>query len=190
LIAFLLLAALFSKHPAKPTPSPAPTVLREAPPVALSRCVEADARLDVEVSTVKNVAGDAFWFTTIGDIAATKKYPAVPKGSRGYGVIAYATHAGAGGKSGTIILEPRFVALDDGRRVPIMSNPAGDQRVQSGKSKNAPSVPGFVPGIGLMFGGYNAFHRGKEVVLPKGTPLLLLVGDDLASGNCYITLPR
>jgi hypothetical protein len=189
LIALLLLASIFSKHPAKPTPSPPPTTQRETAPVALSRCVEADGRLDVEVGTVKNVAGDAFWFTTIGDIAATKRYPAIPKGSRGYGVIAFASHAGSGGKSGTLILEPRFIAIADGRRIPVMANPSGDERVLRGKSKNAPDV-GFVPGIGLMFGGYNAFHRGKEVVLPKGTPLLLIVGDELALGTCYITPPH
>ena len=53
---------------------------------------------------------------------------------------------------GDLPLEPRFVALTDGQRVPVMANPSTDERVVRGKSKNAPDM-GFVPGIGLMFGG-------------------------------------
>ena len=183
----LLLATLLAQ-----VVSTAPPVPRSPKPEvpALKRCIETTARLDVELSTIKNVAGDAFWFTLLDGVEAAETHPLIPSGAKGYGVIAYATHAGPGGKAGMLVLEPRYVVLTEGRRVPVMADPVADERIVNGKTKNAPGGADFIPGIGLMVGGYNALHRGKEVVIPKGTPLVLLVGDDLAAGNCYVTPPR
>jgi len=172
LIAFVLAALLES-------PSPAPS----GPP----HCVEATAKLDVELSTTANVAGDAFRFTLVKGVEPNGAHPALPSGTKGYGLIAYATHAGAGGKAGMLVLEPRYVVLSGGRHIPVMANPVSDERIVSGKTKNAPGGAEIIPGVGLMVGGYNALHRGKDVVLPKGTPLLLLVGDDLATSDCFVT---
>jgi len=159
-------------------------------PPALKRRVETTARLDVELSTIRNVAGDAFGFTLLDGVEPTETHPLIPSGAKGYGMIAYSTHAGPGGKAGMLVLEPRYVALSDGRRVPVMADPVADERIVNGKSQNAPGGADFIPGIGLMVGGYNALHRGKEVVIPKGTPLLLLVGDELAAGACYVMPSR
>jgi hypothetical protein len=170
----LLLAALLQT--AQPAQSGSP-----------ARCVETTATLDVQLSTTTNVAGDAFTFTLVDGVEAAGGYPAIPSGTKGYGLLAYVTHAGAGGKAGMLVLEPRYVVISGGRRIPVMADPVSDERVVSGKSKNAPGGADFIPGIGLMVDGYNALHRGKEVVLPKGTPLLLLVGDDLATSGCFVT---
>jgi hypothetical protein len=181
----LFLSVLLLAARVHATPTPAPTVNP-----ALERCIEADALLDVKLSTANNVAGDAFRFTTAGRIPKIGLQPEIPAGTRGYGIISFSHHAGAGGQSGMLILEPRYVVLRDGRRVQVMADPAGPDLVRNGKSKNAPGILQQMPLIGLAAGGYNALHRGKEVVIDKGTLLRIIVGDGLADASCYVVLPQ
>jgi len=165
-------------------PAPVPTFN-----AALKRCVEADVRLDVKLSTAVNVAGDGFRFKTTGYIPRFGSQPAITGGTPGYGVIAYSSHAGAGGQAGMMILEPRYIVLPDGRHIQVMADPSGPNRIRSGKNKNAPGILEQLPLIGMAAGGYNALHRGKEVVLDKETLLPVLVGDGLADSACYVVLP-
>jgi hypothetical protein len=164
------------------TPEP---VLSAPPP---TQCIEANAQLDVTLNTAINSAGDAFTFTMVADTPKAGAIPAIPAGTRGYGVVAYAAHAGGGGAAGTIVIEPRYIALKDGRQVQVIADPLGRDRILNGKSKNAPSLVEQLPVIGWAAGGYNAMHHGKDVVLAKGTVFTVLIGDALATAACYVYL--
>jgi hypothetical protein len=165
--------------------TPAPVAVPE-----LTRCVEANARLEVPLSSTNLSAGDAFAFSVPSAVAATAKTPGIPRGTRGYGVVAYVRHAGAGGLGGLLVLEPRYVVLVGGRHVPVMANPSNPDRLKSGASRDAPDALSYIPVVGLAFSGYNALHRGREVKLGKGTPLRILIGDELAASSCYLLQPE
>jgi hypothetical protein len=164
--------------------APAPTVNP-----ALEPCVEADALLDVQLGSANNVAGDGFRFKLSRRVPKTVSQAEIPAGTIGYGIVSYAQHAGSGGQAGTMILEPRYLALRDGTHVQVMADPAGPDLVRSGRNKNAPGLLEAVPMIGLAAGGYNALHRGKDIVLEKGMPLRIIIGDGLATSSCYVALP-
>jgi len=70
-----------------------------------------------------------------------------------------------------------------------LSDPAAPSASQTVDTDDVPGPLEFLPGIGLAFGGYNALHRGKEVVLPQGTPLRIIIGDGLATASCYVFSP-
>jgi hypothetical protein len=179
MIALLTLAIAVSS----PAPSPA------AMPPALPKCVEADATLSVELNSALISPGDAFSFALSGDAPASGQSPALKAGTKGFGVIAFVQHASGGGQAGMIVLEPRYVVAPDGRHIPALSDPVGPDRIVNGQHRDVPGPLEFLPGVGLAFGGYNALHRGKEVVLPQGTPIRIVIGDDLATASCYVFAP-
>jgi hypothetical protein len=144
----------------------------------------------VPLSSAVVSAGDAFGFTMLGDVPAGNGRPAVPKGARGYGVVAYVRHAGSGGLGGLIVLEPRFVVVPGGKRVPVMGDPSNPERLKRGATRDAPGALEYIPVVGLAFSGYNALHRGREVSLGKGTPLRLLIGEELATSSCFLLQPQ
>ncbi len=156
----------------------------------LTRCIEATARLDVPLNSAVVSAGDAFGFTLLTATPASDGLPAVPKGARGYGVVAYVRHAGSGGLGGLIVLEPRFVVVAGDKRVPVMGDPSNPDRLKRGSTRDAPGALEYIPVVGLAFSGYNALHRGREVSLGKGTPLRLLIGEGLATSSCFLVQPQ
>jgi hypothetical protein len=160
-----------------------------ASPPPLAKCLEADATLNIELSSALIAPGDAFSFALSADVPASAEYPALRAGTKGYGIIAFVHHAAAGGQAGMIVLEPRYVVAADGRHVPVLSDPSGPERISNGQHRDVPGPFEFLPGIGLAFGGYNALHHGKEVVLPQGTPIRIVIGDGLATAACYVFMP-
>ncbi len=150
----------------------------------LPLCVTTEAKLTMTLDSRRNNAGDPFTFKTVGRVVGSGHIPDVRAGTPGYGVVTFAMHAHMGGGAGFFVLEPRFLTLHGGRHVPAMADPRLDDQVASGASHNAPDALGFVPVLGWAIGGYNALHRGKEVTIPAGTALRLVLGDDLALKRC------
>jgi hypothetical protein len=64
-----------------------------------------------------------------------------------------------------------------------MADPHLEDELAEGASRNAPDI-GIVPIVGIAVGAYNALHRGKEVLVPEGTPLRVVLGDDLPMRRC------
>ena len=149
----------------------------------LPPCIVADAELSSNLDSRHVLSGDSFTFKIVAKVPRSGSLPDIPAGSKGYGVIALAQHAGANGQAGRIVLEPRFVRLAGDVHVPAMADPHLDDQFVTGASRNAPDV-GVIPVLGIAVGAYNVLHRGKEIVVPAGTPLRVVLGDDLALKRC------
>lgn len=160
-----------------------------AQPTTLPRCLEGDAAIVTRLDSAVDVAGQSFTFKITSRIAASGDRPEIPAGTRGFGVIAYADHARGSGSPGRLVVEPRFVRLGDGTHVPAMADPQLGESFVAGETRNVNGALAFVPGFGLAVGGYNALHRGREIVIERGTPFRIVVGDELALGECFVPPP-
>jgi hypothetical protein len=156
---------------------------------SLPRCVEAAAVMLTKLDSATTVAGDPFSFKIPGHLKATKTTPEITPGTRGYGIVSFADHAHGSGQPGRLVVEPRFLRLPDGTHVQILADPQVADNFMQGQTRNLNGALGFVPGVGLAVVGYNALHRGREVAIEKGTTFNVLVGDQLALGECYIAPP-
>ncbi|MBD5654080.1 MAG: hypothetical protein IAI50_02725 [Candidatus Eremiobacteraeota bacterium] len=156
---------------------------------ALPRCPEADAALVTKLDSATNSAGDAFTFKIVSRIAAQGKLPEIPANTRGYGVVAFADHAHGSGQPGRLVVEPRYLRLSDGTHVPVMADPQLAEGFVQGETRNLNGALAFVPGLGWAVGGYNAIHRGREVSIERGTPFRVVLGDDLATAECFVPPP-
>jgi hypothetical protein len=161
--------------------------MTDVPP--LPRCIVADAELRTRLDSAVNIAGDAFTFEVVEHVDAHGTIPEILAGTKGYGVIAFADHAHGSGMPGKLVVEPRFLKMPDGSHLPVMADPQLAEMIAEGSSGNVPGALELVPGIGLAVTGYNALHRGKEIVLEKGMPFRVVVGDDLASAACFVPSP-
>ena len=159
------------------------------PPSTLPRCLEADVRMIARLDSARSIAGDSFAFKITKQIAAHGDVPEIPLGTRGYGIVSFADHAHGAGTPGRLVIEPRFLELSGGAHVPVMADPQLTESFVTGATKNVNGAFGFVPGFGLAIGGYNALHRGKEIVIEKGTTFRVVLGDDLAAGTCFVPPP-
>jgi len=159
----------------------------DAPP--LPRCPEADAQLMTRLDSATSVPGDSFAFKLVDRVPAKGGLPDIPAGTRGFGVVAFADHAHGAGQPGRLVVEPRYLKLPDGAHVPVMAAPQLAEGFVQGETRSLNNALAFVPGIGLAVGGYNALHRGREVVIEKGTRFRVVLGDDLASGDCFVPPP-
>ncbi len=153
------------------------------------RCPVADATLISTLDSATATSGDAFTFKLAESVRAEGNLPAIPAGTRGYGIVAYADHAHGAGQPGRLIVEPRYLVLADGTHVQVMADPQMADEVVEGSSRNLNGALSFVPGIGIAVTGYNALHRGKEVTLASGTPFRLVIGDALATAECFVPPP-
>jgi len=153
------------------------------------RCLETDVKIVSKVESAYATAGDPFTFKVAQRVVGKGTIPNVPLGTRGYGVVSFADHAHGSGSPGRLVIEPRFLVLANGTHVPVISNPQLSESFVAGATRNVNGALGFVPGVGLAIGGYNALHRGKEVVIEPGTPFRIVLGDDLPLGQCFVPPP-
>jgi hypothetical protein len=155
---------------------------------ALPQCTTVDVSTVGVIDSGLAKAGDAFRFRTVADVPAGPTYPAVPKDSNGFGIVIIAHHGASGGRPGFMIIDARFVRLADGTHVPvqIVPEPKRDTPYMQGRTANAPGYVGFIPFASYVTGAYNTLHHGREIVVPEGARLTLIVGDDLALGACRL----
>ena len=152
-------------------------------------CTVIDAVLDDELDSGSARVGAPVHFTVAAD-------PATGTAERGYGVVGFVRGARRGGSPGQIGIEARFVERADGTHVPAtlvrLGGVAAD--VVDGRTRNAPvalaAVGAFRPtpyqiAAGVI-GAYGALHFGTQAVLPRGTPLRVVLGDDYVTGGCEV----
>jgi hypothetical protein len=109
------------------------------------------------------------------------------------GVVDFVRGAGRGGKPGEIGVELRYLQLADGTHLPAMIAPDSTTApaVYNGKTRNAPfflSALSFAKGSGFhiatgVLGVYNFLHSGSQAVVPAGTHLRAVLGDDYLTGG-------
>jgi hypothetical protein len=155
----------------------------------LPRCTEAGASLITQLDSATSVAGDAFTFKIIERVAPSGAYPEITAGTRGFGIVSFADHAHGSGRPGRLAVEPRFLKLADGTRVPVIADPQLAEGFVEGETRNVNGALEFVPGLNVAVSGYNALHRGREVKIERGAPFRLLIGDELATGECFVPPP-
>ncbi len=152
----------------------------------LPRCVEADIAIITRMSSDTDTGGGSFTFKTVKRVEASSSLPAIPAGTRGFGIVAFADHAHGSGTPGRIVVEPRFLVLADGTHVQVIGDPQEAESFVAGKTKNLNGALSYIPGLGLAVNGYNALHRGNEVSIEPGTQFRVVLGDALATGDCYL----
>lgn len=149
-------------------------------------CVRAQIALIDPVNSANARAGDSFRFRIVDASTAPDGTP-IPAGNIGYGVVAFASHANRGGVGGYIALEPRFIRLADGTKIDVFADRlTSTNSAKTGSSNNAPFYLGAVPFAGMLLGPYGYIHHGSDTTLPVGTRLNVLVGSELALGECHI----
>jgi hypothetical protein len=153
----------------------------------LPRCTDVEISILTRMSSATDFGGGSFAFKTVASVPAGNGLPQIPAGTRGFGVIAFADHAHGSGTPGRIVVEPRFLALPDGTHIPVIGDPLEAESFVTGKTKNVSGALAYVPGLGLAVNGYNALHRGNEVTIERGTQFHVVLGDGLATGDCYLT---
>ncbi len=160
-----------------------------SPAQTLPRCPEADAAIVSRLDSAHSIAGEPFTFKLVAHVAAKGSLPDLPIGTRGFGIVAYTEHARGSGSPGRLVVEPRFLRLLDGTHVPVLGDPQLSQGFVQGETRNVNGALAFVPGFGFAVEGYNALHRGREIVIEKGTRFRVILGDELALGECFVPPP-
>jgi hypothetical protein len=176
------IAAPATASPDRPAPA-SPATTRELP-ACNTIPVELVDKLDSGTAHV----GDRFRFRAI-DTVLTRDRVRITSGTIGYGLVTYASAAGAHAKAGTMLVEARYFALPKGRQYQVTID---TEISHSGSNRNAPGIVGAipVPFMGVAVGAFNYFHAGSNVTVPTGyhfnvTPVGSLGSDP----NCLWVAP-
>jgi hypothetical protein len=172
-LAFGLVAAL--------APAPSRAYVTGTPP-----CSRDTIYLENDIDTARARAGDPFVFRTFEAATAPGGFE-VPANTVGYGVVAISHHADRGGRGGYVVLETRFILLANGDHLGVTIDWAAAQRATAtGSSQNAPGFLGAIPFVGYVLGPYGFLHHGKDVTIPRGARLPVILGDDQPTGGCRV----
>jgi hypothetical protein len=152
-------------------------------------CVRATVALEQDIDSGKALPNDPFRFVSVGPLRLADG-TVVPEGTIGYGVVAISKHADRGGKGGYLVLETRFLSLPGGAHVPVSIDfRTADRAAVTGASMNIPGFFGAIPFAGYFLGPYGFIHHGKDVIVPRGSQIPVIVGDDVATGACRVVPP-
>jgi len=129
--------------------------------------------------------GDFFRFKTINAVTDRTRI-VIPAHTIGWGIVVIASAAGRGGRAGTLVLEPRYLALPGGRKLGVVLDHKPSDLAESGSSNSLPGYLGAipVPGFGAAIGAFNYFHRGKNITVPKGTLFAIFPSDEPKTARC------
>jgi hypothetical protein len=154
-------------------------------PPELEPCTIVAVEMLETVSSTDARPGDFFRFQTVNAVTAGKDV-VIPARTMGYGDVTISSPAGREGHSGVLVLEPRYLILPNGRHVGVELNHNSDSLQKSSSSDNPPSYLGAlpIPGVGLALGAFDYFHRGKDVVVPRGLIFTVFPSDDPSVERC------
>lgn len=174
-----LLAALCAAVPAR-------AVVAQLPGIDICTPVAVQMLDDVDSHTAK--PGDFFRFETVNALT-NRTHIVVPQRTIGYGIVAVASPAGRGGRAGTLVLEPRYLVLPDGRHAGVVLDHNTSDMVANGKSGDMPGYLGAipVPMIGAAIGIFNYFHHGKDIEVKRGTMFSIFPADGPPTEKCQVT---
>jgi hypothetical protein len=152
---------------------------------ALDECTVVAAQMMDNVDSSDARPGDFFRFETVNAVTNGAKI-VIPARTMGYGVVTVASPASRDAHPGTLVLEPRYLALPDGKRLGIVLNHNTDPLEKAGASTSVPGYLGAIPffGVGAAVGIFNYFHKGKNIVVPRGTIFTFFPSDDPSVERC------
>ncbi|MBV8363723.1 MAG: hypothetical protein JO193_04085 [Candidatus Eremiobacteraeota bacterium] len=156
-----------------------------APPPQPDLCTIVAVQTIDPVNSAKAHPGDFFRFKTINDVT-DRTHIIIPARTVGWGIVTIASPAGRGGRAGTLVLEPRYLVLPDGRKLGVVLDHKPSDLAQSGASNSLPGYLGAipVPGFGAAIGAFNYFHHGKDITVPRGTLFAIFPSDDPKTARC------
>jgi hypothetical protein len=110
----------------------------------------------------------------------------IPTHTIGYGVVSIASSAGRSGRSGTLVLEPRYLKMPHGQELGVVLDHNASDLDKSGTSGNMPGYLGAlpVPGLGAAIGIFNYFHHGQDILVKRGSVFMIYPSDDPATQKC------
>jgi hypothetical protein len=156
-----------------------PTPLASEPPACTLILVQLDGRID----SANAHAGDVFRFHSI-DTIVTSDGVTIPNNTRGYGIVAFASSAGAHGKPGDLIVEARYLDVAEHGPYHVMIDALSQTSRATGPTGNAaPALSAIpLPFVGAAIGAFDYFHAGKNAVIASGTRFDVVPVDNLSHG--------
>jgi hypothetical protein len=154
-----------------------PALPNTSPPLP---CAHVQAKLTGSIDSSAALAIDNFPFVTTEPVVYDGH--GIPAGTKGIGVVVVSQHALASSEPGVLAIETRFLQLRNGTHVPVSIVPPRTQLYRGGR--NTLGIITAVPYLGIAAAAYNALNHGKDATIPKGTRLLLAIGDDAIENGC------
>ncbi len=154
--------------------------------MVLDRCTVVAAEMLDNVDSSDARPGDFFRFETVNAVTNGAQV-AIPSRTEGYGVVTVAAPAGVhDARPGTLVLEPRYLMLPDGRRLGVVLNHNTDGLERAGATAGIPGYLGAIPlpGVGAAVGVFNYFRKGKNIVVRRGTMFSIFPSDDPSVEHC------
>lgn len=129
--------------------------------------------------------GDFFRFETVNAVTSGATV-VIPARTMGEGVVAVASPAGRNAHGGTLVLEPRYLMLPNGKRLEVVLNHNTASLDEAGASDGIPGYLGAIPfpGVGAAVGAFNYFRKGKNIVVARGTTFTVFPSDDPSVEHC------
>lgn len=151
----------------------------------LDPCTVVAVQMMDTISSEDARPGDFFRFETVNAVTSGAAV-VIPARTMGEGIVAVASPAGRDARPGTLVLEPRYLILPNGRHKDVVLNHNTNGLVENGANDAIPGYLGAipVPGVGLAIGAFNYFRKGKNIVVPRGTMFSVFPTDDPAVERC------
>jgi hypothetical protein len=154
-------------------------------PSDLPHCTVIAVQMVDTLDSAKAHVGDFFRFQTINAVVLGNDV-IFPAHTSGWGIVSVAVPAGKGGRAGSLVLEPLYFKMPDGKKVGVaLDHNAGDLQA-SGASNNLPGYLGAIPvlGVGAVVGAFDYFHHGKDITVAKATIFAVFPSNDPAVAAC------
>ena len=154
-------------------------------PSKLPTCTVIAVQMLDALDSSKAHVGDFFRFETINAVVRGND-GIFPTHTLGWGIVSVAVPAGKAGRAGSLVLEPLYFKMPDGKKVGVaLDHNAGDLQA-SGASNSLPTYLGAIPvaGAGALVGAFDHFHHGKDITVSKGTVFAVFPSNDPAVGAC------
>ncbi|MGD0472997.1 MAG: hypothetical protein ABSB70_07240 [Candidatus Velthaea sp.] len=181
-------AAIFHAVPAPALAGPDLPNAIASPAPRDDACTSIPVELTDTLDTAQAHTGDVFHFRTIDTIVPPGGVT-IPRNSAGYGVVAFASAAGAHGKGGALIIEARYIEIAHRRQVQVTIDSIATSAVLNGNTGNVASGLGILPlpFVGTAVNAFNYLHAGKNAVVKPGTRFTVIpVGNLRTQPHCRL----
>jgi len=154
-------------------------------PSDLPRCTVIAVEMLDTLDSSKAHPGDFFRFQTINAVVHGNDL-IMPAHTVGWGLVSVAEPAGKGGRAGSLVLEPLYFKMPDGKRVGVVLDRNASDLKAIGASNNIPGYLGAIPiiGVGAVIGIFDYFHHGKDITVAKGTIFAVFPSNDPTVASC------